>query len=116
MFKKWEKVTYRLTDESIKEIKSNDIRSTRGSFELVKKRSLKRAMGIQDVIYPISRPIYLNNVGKQPTITQKDYRKSCIIRKRSSFQFKQKEERAFRKAVEDIGDFLMTNHEFQRAQ
>lgn len=83
-------MTYRLTDESIKEIKSNDIRSTWGSFELVKKRSLKRAMGIQDVIYPIFRPIYLNNVGKQPTITQKDYRKSCIIREDPAFNSSKK--------------------------
>ena len=47
-------------------------------------------MGIKDVIYPISRPIYMNNVGKQLTITQKDYRKSCIIRKRPAFNSSKK--------------------------
>ena len=47
-------------------------------------------MGIKDVIYPISRPIYMNNVGKQLTITQKDYRKSCIIRKIPAFNSSKK--------------------------
>lgn len=90
-------MTYRLTDESIKEIKSNDIRSTWGSFELVKKRSLKEQWGIQDVIYPIFRPIYLNNVGKQPTITQKDYRKKLYHQERPSFSIQAKRAKSFQK-------------------
>lgn len=35
---------------------------------------------------------------------------------RHSFQLKQKGKRAFQKAVEDIGDLLMPNNEFQRTQ